>query len=186
MQNDVNKTWPNLWNNPHATTSGALWITDSGQTTMLAQDVNLRLEVDSPYGNGGYAWTTLVTLLLSAPSGQVADASNGWIGDANDDNTFWGDAVSFADPAGQTYAIPHTSWSTGPSGSYAMRLYAWTGAASNYADAAAQNQYIAATGVFNQAVSYGGPMPTAAGADKPAGHDPCARVSLRTPTGTTR
>ena len=152
---------PALWNNPQATTGGAMRIQTGSQPALLTQDVALQLDVDAPDGHGGYAWTTLVTLLLSAPSGQVPAAGNNWVGDATGDCTFWGEPGAFSDPAGQTYQIPNTNFSSGPDGSYSMRLYAWIGAESSYAAATADNEYVADSGVFTEVVSYGGIMPSA-------------------------
>jgi hypothetical protein len=135
---------PVLWNDPHTTTGGALWIDTGSGAVLDDRDVNIQLDCRAPDGQGGFAWATVAKLLLSDGSAE---------GDVS-----WGGSDTlgmFCDWMGTQYDIPNTDLDTGPYNHYWMRLHFWTGTENTYAEAVAANEYVADSGEFYQSVSIG-------------------------------
>ena len=151
------------WNSPTATTGGALWLqTGSGppvQYPSSAGDLNMELWIDVPNGAGGFAWTRLTTLLLSATD--YPSAGNNWVGAASGDMTAFGPNYPgfFLDNSGNGYEVPNTNDLSGPYSSYQVQFYVWAGPYNTFTAAAAAGEPVAYTGAFTQPVPFGEPPP---------------------------
>ncbi len=148
-----------LWNSPTATTGGALWLNNGSSVALLpaTQDINLELWAQAP---APYGWTRLVTDLLSAPDGQAASPSNGYIGSAYHDITQgFNEPGMFYDVNGSIPEIPGTNNVSGPSTYFNVELYAWMGPYDSFAAAVAAGSPVGDSGVFNQYVPYAEPPP---------------------------
>ncbi len=144
---------------PNATTEGCIWINTGGTLSLVSQDINAQLIVDSPT----VGWTPLIgspvngvplsagtpttsTLLLSSGYDSYTGGST-----AYGDITFWEPGELF-DVNGTPYAVPGAT-TPGP---FEFQILTWTGTQyTSYAAAVGKpNTYTGRSGVFAENTCY--------------------------------
>ncbi len=151
--------WPNT-TDPYATTEGCIWINTGGTLSLMSQDVNVQLIVDSPT----QGWTPLIGYPVNGqPAGTPAtstlllsdsDPLNAQFGgsSASGDITAFGEPGVLFDCNGSAYAVPGAT----EAGPFQFQILTWTGTQyTSYAAAVGQPiTYTGRSAVFAESTCY--------------------------------
>jgi hypothetical protein len=157
---DASEGTPNT-TNPYATTAGCVWLNSGGTISLMNQDINAQLIVNSPT----LGWTPLIGYPLDGQPAGTPTTSTLLLSDydpmlgtpsAGGDITSFGPGVLF-DNNGSEYAIPDAT-TPGP---FQFQVLTWTGTQyTTYAAAVGQpNTYTGRSAVFTGSGIYSISLP---------------------------
>ena len=145
---------------PNATTEGCIWLNSGGTLSLMNQDVNVQLIVDSPTEG----WTPLIGYPLNGQPAGTPTTSTLLLSDSDPLNSQFGgssasgDITAFGEPGvlydcnGSPYAVPGAA----DAGPFEFQLLTWTGTQyTSYAAAVGQpGVYTGRSGVFAESTCY--------------------------------